>query len=122
MKKIIILLSLSFIILLFIVNCNQKKSKIITINLVSFSKSKGYKLCRYFEKTHPGVKVNYRQIPWSRYAEKLMTEIAGGSDDLDIIEAVDVHHFAPLLEKGLLESLDKFMSKEEKETYYPWIY
>jgi multiple sugar transport system substrate-binding protein len=73
-----------------------------------------------FAAANPGVKVDLVQVPWADMPTKLTTAIAGGA--FPDIAPVDISGGGVTLsqvEQGILTPLDKYVTKEELDAYFP---
>jgi multiple sugar transport system substrate-binding protein len=62
-----------------------------------------------FEKEHPGIKVEWLNLGWDNYQQKILTGFAGGSGpDVFSFYSVDV---APWADRGLLRPVDQLVDK-----------
>jgi len=72
-----------------------------------------------YQDEHPDIEIDLVQVPWAEMGDKLGVSIMGKSwPDIAPVDisgsSVSIDH----IEQGVLESLDPFFSKEEKEDFY----
>lgn len=73
-----------------------------------------------FEEANPGVKVELVQVPWAEMGTKLTTAIAGQAwPDIAPVDLSGGGVKLSQVEQGILTPLDKYLTKEEKDAYYP---
>ncbi|MDD3925260.1 MAG: sugar ABC transporter substrate-binding protein [bacterium] len=65
-----------------------------------------------FEEMHPDVKVRTISAPWVQYTQKVLTMMAAGrSPDILVLSPSE---YADFVDRGVLQSLDPFIEKDEK--------
>ncbi len=72
-----------------------------------------------YQEKHPDIEIDLVQVPWAEMGDKLGVSIMGKSwPDIAPVDisgsSVSIDH----IEEGVLEPLDAFFSKEEKEDFY----
>ena len=76
-----------------------------------------------WQKEHPEIKIIFEHTPYTGYASKILTRIAGGAAP-DII-ATEVDYFVTFASKGVLEGLNSYMETDpegfSKEVFFPSI-
>lgn len=65
-----------------------------------------------FEAEYPGVKVEMVDLGSSDYQTVLATELTGSGSDFDVVTIKDVPGYTTLVNKGVLEPLDDYISKD----------
>jgi multiple sugar transport system substrate-binding protein len=71
-----------------------------------------------FERTHPGVRIEFTKVPLAEHTDKLIAQFAAGVPPQ--IVHVPAQTFFVFADRGWLESLDKYAGIEEvKRTYHP---
>jgi len=65
-----------------------------------------------YEASHPNVKIEYTDLGSTDYMTVLQTQLAGGSDDLDIITIKDIPGYTNLVGANLLLPLDDYMTAQ----------
>lgn len=106
-----------------------KAALVITVGLMSFTahaanqtkinwalwdwdKTAYYKpLIKAFEAKYPNIKVEYTDLGSAEYSTMLMTQLAGGSSDLDIVQVKDIPGYANLVKSNNLMSLNGNIKK-----------
>lgn len=63
-------------------------------------------LIEAFESSHPGVKIEYTDLGSADYNQMIMTQLTGGSSDIDIVSIKDVPGYAQMVNTGRLLKLD----------------
>ncbi len=94
------------LILLVVVGCarNNDSREVVTFWAMGFEGEIVAQLLPEFERTHPGIRVELQQLPWTAAHEKLLTAYAGDSTpDLCQLGNTWIPEFAAL---GALEPLD----------------
>jgi len=120
LKKIVIMLSLIIIILpMLLLGCSQRghergKSKREKLELLFPGSPQSGKsrleMINSFEKSHPDIDVKVIWQPWSQYASKLMTMIAGGnSPDVGLLAGTIVRQW---IARDVFMGLDLFIKKD----------
>ncbi len=106
-----------------IAGCNSKSDNVTTIRFASWGNEVEEKnlraLIAEFEKRHPNIKVEIEITPWARMFDKLMISSAGGRPP--DVTRVSSEWFPPIVAKGLLEPLDKYVKRDnyDLEDFYP---
>lgn len=71
-----------------------------------------------FERTRPGVRIEFTKVPLAEHTDKLIAQFAAGSPP-QIIH-VPAQTFFPFADRGWLESLDRSLDETDvKKTYHP---
>ncbi len=71
-----------------------------------------------FERTHPGVRIEFTKIALAEHTDKLITQFAANSPPQ--IVHVPAQTFFPFADRGWLEPLDRYPGMDEvKGTYHP---
>lgn len=65
-----------------------------------------------YQAAHPNVKIEYTDLGSTDYSTVLQTQLAGGSDDFDIITIKDVPGYTNLVGANLLLPLDDYIASE----------
>jgi multiple sugar transport system substrate-binding protein len=82
----------------------------VTLNwaLWDWDKTAYYKpLIDAYEAGHPDVKINYTDLGSADYNQMVMTQLTGGSSDLDVISIKDIPGYAQMINTGRLLNLTK---------------
>lgn len=75
---------------------------------------------KQFEADNPGVKVELVQVPWAEMPTKLVTSIGGGAwPDIAPVDISGGGVSLEQVEQGLVVSMDKYLTPDEKANYYP---
>ncbi len=64
-------------------------------------------LIQAYEASHPGVKIEYTDLGSADYNQMVMTQLTGGSSDIDIVSIKDVPGYAQMVNTGRLMDLKK---------------
>jgi len=71
-----------------------------------------------FERTHPGVRIEFTKIPLAEHTDKLIAQFAANQPPQ--IVHVPAQTFFPFADRGWLEPLDRLLDETEvKKTYHP---
>ncbi len=69
-----------------------------------------------YEASHPNVKIEYTDLGSTDYSTVLQTQLAGGSDDFDIITIKDIPGYTNLVSANLLLPLDDYIAAQNVDT------
>ncbi len=71
-----------------------------------------------FERTHPGVRIEFTKVPLAEHTDKLIAQFAAGQPPQ--IVHVPAQTFFPFADRGWLEPLDRYLDETDvKKTYHP---
>lgn len=103
--------------------CGRSNPGVTTIRFASWGNEVEEKnlraLIAEFERRHPRIKVEIEITPWARMFDKLMISSAGGRPP--DVTRVSSEWFPPIVAKGLLEPLDKYVKRDhyDLDDFYP---
>ncbi len=107
---------------LFLVGCGQKVDAKKRLEFWTIALSPTYddyisNLEAEFESTHPGIDVVWNDVPHQAVMQKMMASIAGGVSP-DLVN-LNTEYALRLASSEALVPLDDYISREEKERYFP---
>ncbi|QUI22959.1 sugar ABC transporter substrate-binding protein [Vallitalea pronyensis] len=104
---------------------DKEKDKIIEIDFWTMSLSPTFDdyingMIEAFEAEHSSIKVKWTDVPWGNMETKILTAVAGGSAP-DVVN-LNPQFAAKLATAGSLINPEAYMSEQEKDAYFKFIY